>query len=58
VDIAFGTPVDQITFTPRTVAGGEILRVVGPITDTFYRATYTITGTTPSFLFNVSLGVA
>lgn len=58
VDISFASPVDQITFTPFIAAGGEIKSVAGPITDTFYRVSFAITGTLPSFLFNVSLGVA
>lgn len=58
VDALFnGSETTRITFTAATARTGEILRVAGPITDTFYRATWTITGTTPSFLFLVGLAV-
>ncbi|SCL43268.1 hypothetical protein GA0074692_6797 [Micromonospora pallida] len=52
------TPTDRLTFTAATVAGGQTLRLAGPITDTYYRATWTVSGTTPSFLFVVALGLA
>jgi hypothetical protein len=54
----FPSAADQITFTAATARGGEALRVAGPVTDTWYRASWTITGTNPSFLFVVSFGVA
>jgi hypothetical protein len=57
-DNTFASPADQITFTTATVAGGEIKRTAGPVTDTWYRVSYTITGTGPSFLFALSIGVA
>ncbi|WFF07254.1 hypothetical protein O7622_01235 [Micromonospora sp. WMMD1076] len=54
----FSSPTDLITFTAATARGGEAKRLAGPVTDTYYRASWTITGTTPSFLFVVSLGVS
>ncbi|MFG1898694.1 hypothetical protein ACGFIP_32270 [Micromonospora zamorensis] len=54
----FASPTDLLTFTAATARGGEARRLAGPITDTYYRASWTITGTTPSFLFVVSLGVS
>jgi hypothetical protein len=54
----FGSATDRITFTAATGIGGEIKRAAGAITDTFWRAQWTISGTNPSFLFAVSLGVA
>lgn len=53
----FATPTDRITFTSATARSGEVKRLAGPITDTYYRAAITITGTTPSFLFVVSVGI-
>lgn len=50
-DNTFATPTTQLTFTAATAVGGQIMRTAGPITDTWYRAKWTITGTTPSFLF-------
>lgn len=52
----FTSPTDRITFTAATAVGGESLTLAGPITDTYWRAIWTISGTTPSFLFAVSLG--
>lgn len=57
VDSTFATATDQITFAAATARTGEILRTAGPVTDTWYRATWTVSGTSPSFLFVVSLGV-
>lgn len=55
---AFGSAATVQTFAAATAVGGQAIRIGGPITDTFYRVSYTISGTTPSFLFVVSLGVA
>jgi hypothetical protein len=58
VDALFnGSETSRVTFTQATDRGGQIQRVAGAITDTFWRATWTISGTTPSFLFVVSLGI-
>jgi len=54
----FTTPTDQFTFTAATGITGEAKYVAGAITDTYWRAAWTITGTNPSFLFAVSAGVA
>jgi hypothetical protein len=53
-----GSETEQISFDPMTALGGQILRVPGPITDTWFRPTWTITGTGPSFLFALAIGVA
>jgi hypothetical protein len=53
----FASPVTRISFAAATARGGQILRTTGPITDTWYRASWTISGTTPSFLFLVAFGV-
>lgn len=57
VDNTFGDPATQITFDAVTTEGGQILRIAGPVTDTFYRASWEISGTDPSFLFVVALGI-
>jgi len=57
VDADFTTPATQLSFTAATAIGGQITRVPGAISDTFYRVTWEITGSTPSFLFLVSLGI-
>lgn len=46
------------TFAAANTVGGQWLKIPGPITDNFFRAAWTISGTTPSFLFTVSFGIA
>lgn len=54
----FTTPTDRLSFAAKTAPGGEALRSDGTaITDTYWRATWTITGSSPSFLFLVSFGI-
>lgn len=53
----FTTPTDRLTFTNFTAAGYELKSLVGPITDTYWRATWTITGTNPQFTFGVCFGI-
>jgi hypothetical protein len=54
----FPSPVTSLTFNAATSKGGQILRAAGPITDDWVRVSWTISGTTPSFLFLVSVGIA
>lgn len=58
VDNTFGAPTSRISFAAATTVSGQILRTAGPITDTWWRAKWTISGTNPSFLFVVSAGVS
>jgi len=53
----FASPTTQGTFAAKTAVGGEPLRIAGPITDDWWRVGWTISGTNPSFLFLVSLGI-
>lgn len=54
----FTTPITVATFAAATAASGQHLSVAGPTTDSWWRVGYTITGTTPSFLFVVTAGIA
>lgn len=54
---AFTVPTDRHTFTLANLRGGQVVRVPGPLTDTWWRIAWTITGTTPSFLFTSAVGV-
>jgi hypothetical protein len=54
----FTSPATAMTFNAFTAKGGQILRTPGPLTDFYVRASWTISGTSPSFLFLVSVGVA
>lgn len=57
-DSGFGSPTTRLTFDAATAPGGQILRTDGTaITDTHFRVAWDITGTSPSFLFVVSLGI-
>lgn len=57
--VGFPSAVTQLTFTAAAARGGEILRTSGSaIADDWYRIAWTITGTTPSFLFAAALGIA
>lgn len=57
VDNTFASPTDIITFVAATAIGGQMLRAAGPITDTWFRATWTISGSSPSFLATIAAGV-
>jgi hypothetical protein len=57
-NVGFSSPSTALTFTTATAKGGQILRTPGPITDNYARASWTISGTSPSFLFLLSVGVA
>ena len=57
VDNTFGAPTTRLTFGAATVIGGQVIRAAGPITDTWWRAKWTISGSSPSFLFITSIGV-
>ncbi len=56
--VGFPSPITVGTFTAATALGGQHLKIPGPITDDWFRAAWTITGTTPSFLFLITLGRA
>lgn len=56
----FPSATDRITFTDVTDAtgvSGQISRTAGAITDDWWRPQWTISGTSPSFLFVVGFGV-
>lgn len=53
----FTSPTTIATFTAATTVTSQILRVAGPITDNWFRLAWTITGTTPSFVFTGAIGI-
>jgi hypothetical protein len=58
VDNTFGSPTTRLTFSAANAISGQILRTSGSaITDPWWRVAWTISGTTPSFLFVASLGI-
>ncbi|MFJ4785510.1 hypothetical protein [Streptomyces sp. NPDC088794] len=58
VDNTFASPTTRLTFAAANAVGGQTLRTAGTaITDTWWRVAWTISGTTPSFLFAAALGI-
>jgi hypothetical protein len=56
-DTGFASATSRGSFAARTAVGGEAIRIGGPITDDWWRINWTISGTSPSFLFLVSMGI-
>ncbi|MFE1543609.1 hypothetical protein ACFW61_24455 [Streptomyces microflavus] len=57
-DATLSVPTTRLTFAAATAPGGQVLRTDGTaITDAYARVAWTVTGTTPSFMFAVSLGI-
>lgn len=53
----FTTPTDRITFTNFTAVGYQLSSLAGAITDDYWRAVWTITGTSPQIAFGVCIGI-
>ena len=56
--VGMTSPTTRLTFNSQSTIGGQVFRIAGPITDTYYRLSYTIAGTTPSLLFMSAIGVS
>lgn len=56
--VGFASPTTQLSFAAATAPSGQVLRLAGPVTDTYWRVTYGITGTAPSFMFVATIGVS
>lgn len=54
----FASPVTQLTFAQQTGVGSDWQSLAGANADTWFRVSYTIGGTSPSFTFVVALGIA
>jgi hypothetical protein len=55
---SFTTPTTRLTFTQATGKTAEWKSAAGAITDDYWRVSYTIAGTSPSFTFAVVVGIA
>lgn len=57
--VGFASPTTRITFDQETdvTSGSQIKTASGPITDDYYRAAYTLGGTSPSSRIVVSLAI-
>lgn len=53
----FPSAATQGTFTAATALGGQTMKISGPVTDDWWRVSWTISGTSASFLFAVSAGI-
>lgn len=56
-DTGFASATDRISFTGATAKGYQWGSVAGPVTDDWWRVTWTVSGTDPSFLFAVTAGI-
>lgn len=53
----FATPTTRATFAQITTGSdSEVVLINGPITDTYWRAKWTLGGTSPAFTFMVAIG--
>jgi hypothetical protein len=57
VDNTFASPTTRLTFAGALAIGAQLISAAGPITDTWWRVGYTISGSTPSFDFTTSIGI-
>lgn len=53
----FTSATDVGTFTASTALDAQTMKIAGAITDNYFRVSWTISGSTPSFLFAVSAGI-
>ena len=56
--VDFLSPIDRITFAQATATGAQFLSAAGPVSDTHWRLSWSIAGTTPSFVVVVNVGIA
>jgi hypothetical protein len=56
--VAFAAPVTRATFTAVTAVpgSGQTQLILGPVTDIYWRAAWTISGTSPLFNLSIALG--
>lgn len=55
--VGFGTPTTRLTFAQKVVIGSEWLTLAGPVADDWWRISWAVGGTGPSFDFAVVLGI-
>lgn len=53
----FASPTDRITLTAATAKGAQFSSAVGAITDTYWRASYTVSGTNPVITARIIAGI-
>lgn len=56
--VGFPSSADQATFSAANTSGTfQVAKINGAVTDDWWRAQWTISGTTPSFLFVIAAGI-
>lgn len=55
--VGFGSPTTRATFTAATAVTSQRVILAGPVTDGFWRVTWTISGVMPSFTFAAAIGI-
>lgn len=53
----FPSATDRLTLTAMTTKGGQFGSAVGAITDSYWRASYAVSGTSPSFQLRIIAGI-
>jgi hypothetical protein len=54
----FTSATTRLTLTAMTARGGQWASLVGPVaTDTYWRAAWTVSGTSPSLVTRVCIGI-
>lgn len=53
----FASPTDRITLTAATAKGAQFSSTLGAITDTYWRASYTVSGTNPVLTVRILAGI-
>lgn len=53
-----GSYTDRITFASANAVSSQLLAVAGAVTDTWWRVSWTLGGTSPSFLLAVAAGIS
>ena len=54
----FTSPTTRISFTAATTVSEQFSSVDGAVTDDYWRVSYTVSGTSPTFKFAVTAGIA
>jgi len=55
--VGFGSPTTRASFTALTAVGSQTINLAGAVTDTYWRVSYTVSGTNPSFTVAVAMGI-
>lgn len=54
----FSSPTGRGTFAVLSAIGSGVIEIAGPVTDTYWRINFAVTGTSPSFTLAGALGIS